>query len=80
MTCNRYTAQKKWIMKLQTTAVGPCNVFFLRQEASGLEQPLKRLAVRAPFAPAHDSASENFNMLHAQIGTLTPPRFSERAL
>lgn len=80
MTCNRYTAQKKWKMKLQTTAVGPCNVFFLRREASGLERPLKRLAVRAPFAPAHDSASEYFNMLPAQIGTLTPPMFSERAL
>lgn len=79
MTCNRYTAQK-WKIKLQTTAVAPCNVFFLRQEASGLERSLNRLAVRAPFAPAHDSASENFNMLHAQIGTLTPLMFSERVL
>lgn len=48
MTCNRYTVQKKWKMKLQTTAVGPCNVFFFRQEASRLERPLKRRLLPQP--------------------------------
>lgn len=67
-------------MNLQTAAVGLCSVFFLRQEASGLEWALKRLAVRGLSAPAHSLASEHFNMLDAQIGTLTPPMVLEQAL
>lgn len=66
-------------MNLQTAAVGLCSVFFLRQEASGLEWALKRLAVRGLSAPAHGLASEHFNMLDAQIGTLTPPMVLEQA-